>query len=204
MLDMAKDAARVLDALGWHDAVHLVGVSMGGMVAQELALHQPDRFATLSLLATHAGGFGAILPRLTGIAHFLAVRVGPAKKRQRALARLLYPKSFLSQCDRAALAARMDFQLQQQPPRKAIRRQMVAIYRHDTRKRLAAIRIPTLIIKPEKDILVHPRHSDSLARAISHASVLRLPDAGHGLIYQSAVAINQRLLEHFGAAPTRE
>ncbi len=200
MLDMANDAARVLDELAWHNDVHLVGVSMGGMIAQELALLQPERFASLSLLATHAGGPGAMLPSVAGIANFLALQVGPKAKRHKALARLLYPKAYLRQCDRAALRERMRLQIGSEPPRAAIRRQLEAITRHDTRKRLAQIRVPTLIVKPEKDILVRPANSERLAKGIRHASVMRLADAGHGLTFQSAEEINARLLQHFKSA----
>lgn len=62
--------------------------------------------------------------------------------------------------------------------------------------------MPTLIIKPELDILVSPRHSDRLHRDIRHAALMKLPDAGHGLIFQCAEKVNQRLLEHFDSAST--
>src|SRR3954452_23003576 len=58
--DLADDAGAVIDALGW-DAAHVVGISMGGMVAQELALRHPDRIRTLTLGCTYCGGEGSAL-----------------------------------------------------------------------------------------------------------------------------------------------
>lgn len=200
MRDMATDAARVLDAVGWSEEVHVVGVSMGGMIAQELALLTPDRVASLTLVATHAGGPNAWLPPPKGIVHFLATHVGPAEKRAQAMAKLLYPKRFLREVDNQALKERMHFQMAPRPRRETLRKQLAAIRRHDTRKRLEKLRMPTLIIKPERDILVSPRHSDRLKEGIKHAKVMKLPEAGHGLIFQCAEKVNQRLLEHFASA----
>ena len=204
MQDMAQDAERVLDAAGWTEEVHLVGVSMGGMVAQELALLSPDRCASLTLVATHAGGPKAWLPPAQGILRFLAVHLGSPKKRSRAMAKLLYPERFLKECDTKLLRARMTLQMGPQARRSTLRRQLSAIRRHDTRKRLRQLEMPTLIIKPELDILISPRHSDRLQQNIEHASMMKLPDAGHGLIFQCADQVNQRLLRHFGSASGRQ
>jgi pimeloyl-ACP methyl ester carboxylesterase len=203
MQDMARDALRVLDSAGWGEDVHLVGVSMGGMISQELALFRQERFASLTLIATHPGGPTSWLPPALGIARFLAVQLGPQDKRTEAMAKLLYPKNFLESCDREQLHERMRFQIGSRPNRHTMRKQLAAIRRHDTRQRLGQLYLPTLIIKPELDILVNPQHSERLKRGIKHASMMVLPDAGHGVVFQSAQQVNDRLLAHFSSAAAR-
>jgi pimeloyl-ACP methyl ester carboxylesterase len=200
MLEMAQDALRILDHVAWDDDVHIVGVSMGGMVAQELALHAPNRLASLSLIATHAGGKTAILPAPKGLMRAVSMSFFPAHKRTDTLVKLLYPKSYLQQCDKEQLYARMKLQTGKPAPKHTMRRQLAAIRAHDTRGRLANLQVPTLVVKPEMDILVRPSHSDELHRRIPGASLMKIADAGHGLIFQSAKELNQRLLEHFAAA----
>lgn len=199
MDDMARDASRVMDAAAWKEDVHLVGVSMGGMISQELALLFPERFASLTLIATHPGGLSSWVPPAKGLVRFLSVHLGPKDKRTQAMAKLLYPESFLESCDKEALHERMRLQMGRRPNPLTIRRQLSAIRRHDTRERLALLRLPTLIIKPERDILVNPKHSEHLHREIQNSTIVRLAEAGHGVTFQCASELNSRMLEHFGA-----
>jgi pimeloyl-ACP methyl ester carboxylesterase len=204
MDDMASDATRVLDAAGWQEDVHLVGVSMGGMISQHLALLHQDRFASLTLIATHAGGPRTWLPPAKGLLGFLRVHLGPQDKRTDAMAQLLYPESFIQSCDADALHRRMNLQMGTRPNPQTLRRQLGAIRRHDTRLRLGQLKLPTLIVKPERDILVDPKNSERLLAGIPHASMLRIADGGHGVTFQCAKVLNSRLLEHFGVESERE
>ena len=88
MADLAADAIGVLDSLGWERA-HLVGLSMGGMIAQHIALDVPGRIATLSLLATHSGGCQPVLPPREAIKLLLASTVArDSERRLEVLAKL--------------------------------------------------------------------------------------------------------------------
>ncbi|MEM6958646.1 MAG: alpha/beta fold hydrolase [Myxococcota bacterium] len=189
MATFAEDALRVCDALDWETA-HVVGVSMGGMIAQELALRAPKRVRSLSLIATHPGGGPlSFLPPTEGLGLFLRAQM-PGDGRIDAIRRLLYPAAYLATCDRAALNERMRNQLMRPVPRQTLIRQLIAISRHDTRARLSSLEMPTLIVKPSLDLLVPPQGSDRLAKAIPHARLVVLEDAGHGAIFQRASAVN--------------
>ncbi|MBK9072455.1 MAG: alpha/beta fold hydrolase [Myxococcales bacterium] len=190
----ADDAVRVLDTLGW-DHAHVVGVSFGGMIAQELALRHHERLRSLVLIATHAGGPMGMVPTARGLRLFLRAHLGD---RQRAMMSLLYPQEFVDSIDREALMARMAVQANQQP-RQSVMRQLYAAARHDTRRRLARIAAPTLVMKPTQDILVRPMHSDRLATGIPGAKLHELQGGGHGAIFQCQAEVNAAIRAHVAA-----
>jgi len=196
MTDLAEDAIRVLDASG-HERAHVVGVSMGGMAAQELVLRYPHRVRTLSLIASHAGGRRARRPTRKGMRLFVQANTSPPRDRLKALQELLYPPDFLAEVDPAKLGERIRAQVSKRAPLPALVGQFSAVARHDTRRRLRRISVPTLVIRPDLDILIRPENSDFLAREIPGARLLTLPDGGHGAIFQCADAINDALREHF-------
>jgi len=197
MKDMADDAIRVLDALGWESA-HVVGVSMGGMYAQELALAVPGRVRSLTLIATHAGGPFRFVPPGEGIRGFLGTNFLPGDRRFGALASLLYPNDFLRMVDRDALLARMADQLGTRADGNIRLQQLSAVAGHDTRDRLHRLgALSTLVVTAGRDALVAPRLQRHLAASIPGAEHLCFDKAGHGLIFQCARALNRQLRRHF-------
>lgn len=201
MAQLATDALALMDHLGLARA-HLVGVSMGGMVAQEMALADTRRFASLTLIATHPGGPAHRVPPPAGLWHFLGANFARSESRRLdAVSRLLFPKAFRDEIGRTWLHQVLaeDFT----PPASAAGRkgQLAAVMRHDTRRRLPALAgLPTLVIKPMQDKLVAPSGSDRLARLIPGATKVELADAGHGLIRQKAPQLGEHLRAHFAAA----
>ncbi len=194
---LAGDAQRLLDHLGWESA-HVVGVSMGGMVSQELALRIPSRIRSLSLIATHAGGLRSRLPPVEGIRGFLQANLGSLAERKRGVERLLFPEAFLAQCDRQWLdwVIKHDFGRPIPPLLKLS--QLAAVMRHDTRDRLQRLgSIPTMVVKPALDRLVSPEACEQLCWRIPGARLVIYPQAGHGVVRQCAVELNRDLLEHF-------
>ena len=197
MTDMAQDTLAVMDGLGW-DTCHVVGVSMGGMIAQELALQFPHRLLSLSLIVTHAGGFSMEkVPTLGGLRAFRKVGNPNLDARIEALKTLLYPKEFLETVDHEQLAERMKQRIGVPPAKGTARGQLHAIVRHSTAKRLKGLRLRTLIIKASKDILVRSQASDRLCRLIPNSKLVEIADAGHGVTFQGATRVNQALEAHF-------
>lgn len=200
MEQLADDALAVLDGLGWADA-HVVGVSMGGMIAQWLALRAPTRLRSLTLIATHAGGLRAVPPHPKGAALFVRAQLGDRRARGAALEQLLFPPTFLARCDRTWLRKTLTDDLGDPPPLATRRAQIAAVLRHNSAAQLGKLHsLPTLLVRPGQDILVRPGEVDRLARLLPHAQVLRLDDAGHGLIRQVPEVLNPALLAHLAAA----
>ncbi len=191
MADLAADAAHLLDHLGWARA-HVVGISMGGMISQHLALDHRARLASLTLIATHAGGRLAILPPVRGLLPFvqanLQARAGAAadpKKRYAALSRLLFPPSYLRAANPQEIEARLRHDFEPPAPAEGRKRQLKAVLAHRTVRRLEGlVGLPTLIVKPSDDVLIAPRHSDALHRLIPGSTLMTIDGAGHGLIRQ--------------------
>jgi pimeloyl-ACP methyl ester carboxylesterase len=200
MASMASDALRVMDHLKW-DKAHVVSVSMGGMIAQHLALAAPERVQTLALIATHPGGVLAVVPPTQGIGPFLRAQTGAPAGRVQALKELLYTPEFLATVDEARLSARMEEMVGRRAPREIILGHLKAVLGHQTADRLHTLKMPVLIVRPGRDLLVNARGSDRLAKLLPHARVVRFDDAGHGLTFQAADALNRELMAHIAAHP---
>ena len=200
LTDLARDAVGVLDVEGIETA-HVVGVSMGGMVAQELALQFPARVRSLTLIATNPGGRGHRIPRAKALALFLRANTSTGTTRIKALARLLYPKKARAHFENHPEQMAITQELRDPIPRKTLVFQLAALVIHDTRRRLKQLEgVPTLIARPREDILVRPSGSDLLHQEIPDSRMISFAGAGHGLTEQCALELNSHLLAHFATA----
>lgn len=202
MADLAADAASVANALGW-DEFHVVGVSLGGMIAQELALSQPSRVLSLTLIATHSGGLLGVLPTARGLYHWVNAAFGREHQRVNHLVSLLYPASFVAAMGAKTLMDRMRGRVGNKPPRRTALAQLYAVIRHNTSNRLRAIAAPTLVIQPTGDLLVRPFHSARLAKLVPGARLLPVAEGGHGLTFHAAAEVNAAILAHVLAATAK-
>jgi len=199
MRDLASDVMRVVDEAKFRRP-HLVGVSMGGMIAQEAAIRNPERFASLTLIATHPGRSPTTVPPIRTIRSLVHAFTGTAPERRKAFFDLLYTDEFVAHTDENVLLARAKAQLGSPAPRAVLAAQFGAILRHDTSSRLHRLTMPVLLVRPDKDILVRPVGMDRLARRIPHAEMLRFSDAGHGVTFEKARELNDALRGFFARA----
>jgi pimeloyl-ACP methyl ester carboxylesterase/SAM-dependent methyltransferase len=184
-LDLAADAVGVLDALGVRTA-HLAGISMGGALAQRIALDHPDRVASLALLSTSPAGPGAPgLPPMSDelLAHFSSAALPDGSDRAAVVAhivaterRLAAPEHF----DEARVRATAERVADRTSDLDASLANHMLIEPGDPiRPRLGELRAPTLVIHGTADRLFPYGHAEALAREIPDATLLPLPGVGH-------------------------
>jgi 3-oxoadipate enol-lactonase len=175
--DMADDVASVIRAAGVDKAV-IVGISMGGMIAQEVALRHADVVAGLLLMATWPGLPYGRLPPLSSIGDLLS-SVGRRRELD-TLARLVLPDTELANA-RELLSGWVRLMREQSPPRKTFLGQFAAITTHSTGRRLGRIAAPVRVVAGMADRLVPPRNSEILAAKIPGATLELLPGVGHAI-----------------------
>lgn len=189
MADYAADVVALLDHVGWERPA-VVGVSFGGMVAQEFAVTHPGRVARLALLCTSPGGAGGSSYPLHEIA-----ALDPADQ-ARLQVRLLdarFDQAWLAEhpSDRAVvemMAARSGGAASPERSRGHAM-QLEARRHHDVWDRLPRIDCPTLVMGGEFDALAPPENSEAIASRIAGAE-LRRYEGGHLFLYQDRAAFS--------------
>jgi pimeloyl-ACP methyl ester carboxylesterase len=199
---MAEDALWLMDRAGWASA-HLVGHSLGGPVALEMALSRPERVRSLSLLCTLARGRDATRLSWRMLRLGMRSRVGPRRARRRAFLEMVMPPAALDAVDRDGLAAELaplfGHDLADQPA--IAMKQLGALRAWDGTDRLGRLAaIPTLVVSAAHDPIAPPRFGRALAEAIPGARYVEFDDASHGLPIQHADRVNALLLEHLQRA----
>jgi 3-oxoadipate enol-lactonase len=179
--ELAGDAVRLLDALGV-DSAHVYGLSMGGMIAQELAIRFPDRVRGLVLGCTSHGGPRAVLPS-PKVAAALGARGAPADLRVQLVGRALFSEEFRRR--EPALARRyLGLLAAHRTSARGLVSHLTASTYHDTRSRLGRIAAPTLVLHGDRDALTPPANARLLAERIPDATLALVRGAGHGYLLE--------------------
>jgi 3-oxoadipate enol-lactonase len=195
---MADDAMAVLDAAG-EEAAHVYGISLGGMIAQEIALRHPRRLRALVLAATTPGGPAAVAAD-EATQGFFRRRAGmPAEEAVWASVPYNYAAATRRlHGDRIAqdIEQRLRFPVEPGP----YTAQLEAAQGHDTLDRLGAVTSPTLVVHGDEDRMIPPANAELLARAIPGSGVLTWPGAAH-LLFTDTPEID-RIAGDFLSAPS--
>ena len=196
--DMAGDIAGLIDHLG-HSAVHVVGASMGGMIAQQLTIDHPDRVKSLCSIMSTTGRktVGRVHPALLRKMPSTLLAVPPRERE----ARIEFAMRTLKMIsgphyDAARIRAVVEESVARSTDTIGGTRQLIAIGASpDRTPQLRSVTCPTLVIHGLKDQLVMPNGGIATARAIRHSRLLMFPDMAHDLplprLAEIAEAIDQ-------------
>jgi pimeloyl-ACP methyl ester carboxylesterase len=175
----ARDTATLMDALGISRA-HVLGLSMGASIAQELALGFPARVAGLILVSGECGGSESVRAQAEIVAQLLD-KSGTMRDVANRMFSLLFPPSWLAAHDPFSCCP----EVYETTSEEIVARQASAFFGWTgSFLRLGDIRSPALVITGENDVVIPPLNSRILSGRIPGAQLVEIPGAGHGLMYQ--------------------
>jgi pimeloyl-ACP methyl ester carboxylesterase len=191
--DLAEDAVAVLDSVGAARA-HVVGASLGGMSAQQLALAAPERVDKLVLVCTTPGGDASFpMPQQTVelFAQAQAQTLDPRDALRRFVVNALSPQASSELVDEV-----LAYRVANPPDPAGWQAQAAAGPTHDVVARLHELRMPTLVIHGTADNVVDARNAELLAERIPNARLELVEGAGHLLFWEHADRVSA-LIEDF-------
>ena len=192
--EMASDTAELLAALEIESA-HVMGISMGGMIAQELALGHPERLRSLTIGCSYCGGEGSQLMAPSDFRELVeATASGDQDRVFRAMYELNLSPGFRAEearyADFAAMAAALP------SPRETIGFQLQAIVAHDTQERLPQISAPTLVVHGTVDRVLGYPNGPLIASRIPGARLETYEDVGHMFWWEQPERTAELVREH--------
>jgi len=196
--ELAEDTAELLERLEIESA-HVVGISMGGMIAQELALAEPRRLRSLTLGCTYCGGEGSkLMPQ--GSVEKLAAGIASGNRDEAIRAGYEINLSPGFRADAEAYAAFHEMATTVPAARQVVELQAQAIFGHDTSGRLGEIEAPTLIIHGTLDEVLPFPNGEKIASLMPGARFEVLEDVGHMFWWEQPQRSAELIREHALAA----
>ncbi|MGH8924489.1 MAG: alpha/beta fold hydrolase [Acidimicrobiia bacterium] len=186
---MAGDAVAVLEAAGV-DRSHVAGTSLGGMIAQELALRWPQRIKRLMLMCTTPGGSDAY-PMPEETAEMIAAAVGWD---QRTALHKFVENALSDQAPAEVFEEILKLRLANPQSPAAWASQAAAGMTYDGGGRVARIRAPTLVMHGTSDRVVDYRNSELLAALIPNAELCLFPDGGHLFFWEEPDSVAKTMI----------
>jgi pimeloyl-ACP methyl ester carboxylesterase len=174
---LADDAFAVADAVGWR-RFHLLGISMGGMIAQTMALMAGDRIERLVLGCTSHGGADQTAPEPGVMASLRPAPGAPRREMVGNMLRVNYTPEWIA-ADPSRFERMIDLSLAYRRSMRGLMHQMGAIMGFDVSVRIAGIDRPTLVVHGDRDVLLPWPNAASIAGKIPGAQLHTLRGAGH-------------------------
>ena len=192
---MVDDTIGLMDYLGIEKA-HILGVSMGGMIAQELAINHPERVNKLVLGCTFArkdetSGWSKEFDD----AIMAYVRSSQDKASQRRLAYALMDLQINNWINRAFILPLIKVAIRFMPSSPGADAQFAAVGTHDTADRLGMIKAPTLVMTGTEDRLINPVSSEVIVSLVPKAKLVKLSGGGHGFMMEMSGEFNREVLD---------
>ena len=188
MAQYASDAAALLDHVGW-DSCAVVGISFGGMVAQEFAVTFPERVERLALLCTSTGGAGGSSYPLHELG---ALSAEERASKMLTLSDTRFTPEWLAShpADAQMMSMRNDQAAKSPDVIRGERLQLAARIGHDVADRLHVISCPTFVTAGKFDGIAPPVNSEAIVERISDAT-MSLYEGGHMFLAQDPIAIRE-------------
>lgn len=192
--EMAADAAALLEALELESA-HVFGISMGGMIAQELVLGRPELVRTLTIGCSYCGGPGSsfgggeLLEQMA-----LAAAAGDRERALRLGWQLNVAEPLLD--DEGAFEVFRAITARRAVATPVVMAQMQACAAHDTHDRLGAVAAPTLVLHGTKDLLLPYPNGELIASLIPGARLETLTDRAHMFVWEDPTRAAELLAAH--------
>jgi 3-oxoadipate enol-lactonase len=194
MPELAADAACLLDEIGL-EAAHVYGVSMGGMIAQELALRFPERVRGLVLSGTSPGGPMAVRPTVRELRALASAAAGQLREDgQPWLAPALFSDEFRREHPERVRELLGHFRRHRARPHGVLGHWWASVY-HDTVSRLDRIQAPTLVMHGERDGITPIANARMLAERIPDAELVVVPASGHAFPLERPAESRDLLVE---------
>jgi pimeloyl-ACP methyl ester carboxylesterase len=194
----ALDAVRVLDELGIEET-HLMGWSLGGDIAMQLAVSHPERVRHLIVYGAHCDG-GKMFPPSQEVLDALNDPSGTAAERGQRLVGLLFPAEWLEQHGQELGEIFKD--VHETSDAENIAKQSQALQQWGgVCDQLASLRAPTLVLSGDRDVIVPVENARFIASRVPGASLRIVLNAGHGLMYQEPNTTADAVLSFLATSP---